>query len=304
VELDRKQGKGVFGMKLTAVLVLAVAGSVAVHADFSYTSTMKGGGMMPASAARPTHTLIKGDKMKVDTGDHAMIMDFGSQTITHINHAQKTYSVMPFGEVASQAGQAGVEVNVDVQETGQRKVISGFNCRQVIMTMEMDSPQARQQGAAMKMRMTMELWVSPDVPGYQELRSLHQRISSGPGWAAMMRGSGAGMQKNMAELQRKMANLNGVPVLQIMKMGAAGDAAQTAQMQQGMAQARAQLEAMKAKGGEQAKMAEAALARMGGAGSSGGSMMEMTIESSGFSTATIPAAEFAPPAGYQKTAAK
>jgi hypothetical protein len=292
-------------MKLTAVLVLAVAGSVAVHADFSYTSTMKGGGMMAAGVVRPTHTLIKGDKMKVDTGDHAMIMDFGSQTITHINHAQKTYSVTPFGEVAAKAGQAvGAQVNVDVQETGQRKVISGFNCRQVITTMEMDSPQAGQQGGAMKMRMTMELWVSPDVPGYQELHSFHQRISSGPGWAAMMRGSGAGMQKSMAELQRKMASLNGVPVLQIMKMSAAGDAAQTAQMQQGMAQARAQLEALKAKGGEQAKMAEAALARMGGAGSPGGAMMEMTIESSGFSTATIPASEFAPPAGYQKTAVR
>jgi hypothetical protein len=290
-------------MKLTAVLVLAVAGSVAVHADFSYTSTMKGGGMMAAGVVRPTHTLIKGDKMKVDTGDHATIMDFGSQTVTHINHAQKSYSVMPFGEVAAKMSQAGAEVNVDVQETGQRKVIGGFNCRQVVMTMEMDSPMARQQGAGMKMRMTMELWVSPDVPGYRELHSFHQRISSGPGFAAMM-GGGPGMQKSMAELQKKMANLNGAPVLQIMKMGAAGDAAQTAQMQQGMAQARAQLEAMKAKGGEQAKMAEKALASMGGAGSPGGSMMEMTIESSGFSTASIPASEFAPPAGYQKTAVR
>ena len=291
-------------MKLTAVLVLAVGGSVAVHADFAYTSMMKGGGMMAAGAVRPTHTLIKGDKMKVDTGDHAMIMDFGSQTVTHINHAQKSYSVMPFGEVGAKMSQIGAEVNIDVQETGQRKVIGGFNCRQVVMTMEMDSPMARQQGAAMKMRMTQELWVSPEVPGYPELRSFYQRISSGPGFAAMMSGSGPGMQKSMAELQKKMANLNGAPVLQIMKMSAAGDAAQTAQMQQGMAQARAQLEAMKAKGGEQAKMAEKALASMGGAGSSGGALMEMTIESSGFSTATIPASEFAPPAGYQKTAAR
>jgi hypothetical protein len=288
-------------MKLTAVLVLAVAGSVAVHADFAYTSTMKGGGMMGAGA-RPTHTLIKGDKMKVDTGDNAMIMDFGSQTITHINHTQKTYSVMPFGEITAKVGQLGADIKVDVQETGQRKVISGFNCHEVIMTMDMESPRAGPQGAAMKMRMTMDLWVSPDVPGYQELHAFHQRVSSGPGWAAMMRGSGAGMQKNMAELQKKMANLNGVPVLQVMKMTSAGDAAQNAQMQQGMAQARAQLEAMKAKGGEQAKMAEQALARMGGA--SGGALMEMTIESSGFSTATIPASDFAPPAGYSKTAAK
>lgn len=291
-------------MKLTAVMVLAIAGSVAVHAGFSYTSTMKGGGMVAAAAVHPTHTFIKGDKMKIDTGDFAMILDFGSQTITHINHAGRTYSVMPFGEVGAKMSQVGAQVNVDVKETGQRKVINGFSCREVIMTMEIESPSAGPQGSGMKMRMTMELWVSPDVPGYQELHAFQQRISSGPGWAAMMRGGGQGMQKSMAELQKKMANLNGAPVLQIMKMSAAGNAAQTAQMEQGMAQARAQLEAMKAKGGEQAKMAEAALSRMGGAGSSGGSLMEMTIQSSGFSTATIPASEFAPPAGYQKTAAK
>jgi hypothetical protein len=70
------------------VLAPAVAGSVAVHADFSYTSAMKGGGMMAAGAARPTHTLIKGDKMKVDTGDHAMIV--GLRRADHYPHQSRS----------------------------------------------------------------------------------------------------------------------------------------------------------------------------------------------------------------------
>jgi len=49
------------------------------------------------------------------------------------------------------------------------------------------------------------------------------------------------MQKAMAEIQKKMAGMNGVPVLQVMKMSMPGNSAQAAQM----AQARARLEAMK-----------------------------------------------------------
>jgi len=294
-------------MRLTLVLALAAAGSIAARADFSYKTVSKGTGMMAAASGQTTKNFFKGDKMMVDRGNAATIIDFGSQTITQINHTQKTYSVMPFGEIGAKMGQAGsMDVKVDVKETGQRKVIGGFNCREVVLTVETTGPQAAgQPGGAMKMGVTMDMWVSPDVPGNQEMHAFGQRMASGPGWAAMMgggAGGGGGMQKAMAELQKKMANVNGVPVLVVMKIGAAGDAAQAAQMQQGMAQARAQLEAMKARGGEQAKAAEAALARMGGGSS--GSMMEMTMESSGFSTATIPASQFAPPAGYQKTAAK
>jgi hypothetical protein len=80
-----------------------------------------------------------------------------------------------------------------------------------------------------------------------------------------------------------------------------GNEAQQAQMAQGMEQARARLEAMKKAGGPQAQAAEQALARMGGmGGAGGGSMFEITMESSGFSTAPVPDSVFAIPAGYTK----
>jgi hypothetical protein len=205
--------------------------------------------------------------------------------------------VAPFGQFAAGAGQVDVDMKIDVQETGQHRTIGGYNCREIVMTMDVDSPQMQQAGGA-KMHMTMDFWVSPDVPGYQEMRAFYQRMATGPGWAALTHGAGQGMQKAMAEIQRKMAGMNGVPVLQVMKMSMPGNSAQAAQM----AQSRAHLEAMKAQGGEQAKMADKILATMGGG--SGGNLMEMTIESSGFSTATVSASEFAPPAGYQKTAGR
>ena len=67
-----------------------------------------------------------------------------------------------------------------------------------------------------------------------------------------------------------------------------------------MARAQAQLEAMRKQGGAQAQAAEQALARMGMTGRGGGSLFEITMESTGFSTAPVPDSVFAIPAGYQK----
>ena len=111
------------------------------------------------------------------------------------------------------------------------------------------------------------------------------------------------MQKAMADVQRKMATGGGVTLLQTIRTKSAGSGAQAAQMQAGMAQARAQMEAMVKQGGPQAAAAQQALARMGAA-SGGGSLFEMTTESTGFSTSSIPDSLFAIPAGYQKVERK
>jgi hypothetical protein len=100
--------------------------------------------------------------------------------------------------------------------------------------------------------------------------------------------------------------MGGVPVLQItrMKMGGGGASdAQAAQANAGMAQAMARLEEMKKQGGAQAAAAEQAMARMGaarGAAGAGGSMFEMTSESTNFSAVSIPDSVFTIPDGYQK----
>jgi hypothetical protein len=134
-----------------------------------------------------------------------------------------------------------------------------------------------------------------------------------------MGGGNQGLQSAMAELQKKIASLDGVPVEEIVRVKPAGGAqmpampqmtaAQSAQMDQ----ARARLEAMAAQGGPAAAAAQQALARMGGAmggrgqggpPSAGGALIEMTMDSTDFSTAAIPDSVFAIPADYQKTETK
>ena len=274
-------------MRATCVLFLTLTAALTARADFSYTQTTKSaGGMMGAAAPTITKTFLKGQKMKIDSGDSIMIMDFDAQTITHVNGAQKTYTVSKFSDLAETVGKSGMDINIDVKETGQRKTINGFDATEMVMTMEMD------------------IWISADVPGAGEMRSFYQKNAGNFPWGAMM-GGGRGsesMQKAITQLRRKMAEAKGVPVLQVMKMGAAGNEAQMAQMQQGMAQARAQLEEMKRQGKLPPQMEEQ-LKRMT-ASSPGGSMFETTMESSNFSSSAIPDSVFAIPAGYQQTERK
>jgi hypothetical protein len=173
------------------------------------------------------------------------------------------------------------------------------------MTMEFETPQAPQMG---KMKMEVDMWVSPDVPGSGQLHDFYQRNANRFPWAALTSGGNAGMQKAMADMQRKMASVNGVRVEEIVRVkspagGAPGtpqvSGAQSAQL----AQARARMEAMIAQGGPQSEAMKQALARMpGGAPAGGGSgpLMEITMDSGDFSAAAVPDSVFAIPAGYQK----
>ena len=273
-------------MKTTTYVVLALAAAMTARADFSYTSTVMTSGMPGGAATGSTRHLLKGQKMKTDTGDNAMIMDFEAQTMTNISASKKTYSVMKFSDLGSTLKRGDIDAKVDLKETGQKKTINGFNASEVVMSLEMDTPAAAKAG--MKMQMEVDMWLSSDVPGAKELKAFYQKNAGNFPWAALTGGEGSNMQKAMVEMQKKVANLGGVPVLQVVRMKSAGSGPQAAQMQQGMAQARERLEAMAAGSGPGAEQAKQALARMGGAASGSGSMFEITTESSAFSTNSIP----------------
>jgi len=285
-------------MRIARFLMLVLAAGAAARADFSYTNTRKsGGGAMSGSGDQVSKVYLKGQKMMTDSGSTALLMDFEAQTITTINKTAKTYSVKPFSQI-NQAVPEGPELQVDFKQTGQHKVVNGFDATQGLMTVQVDMPQAK---SGMKMQMEMEFWVSPDVPGAQELRGFYQRNAGRFPWAAASAGGNSSMQRAMSEIQKRVAAMPGVPVLEIVRIkSAGGNDAQMAQMQQGMGQARAQLEAMAQQGGPQGDAAKKALASMGGMSGSG-PLSETTIEASGFSTNAIPDSVFAIPAGFQKT---
>ncbi len=275
-------------MKPTHVPLLMLAVSLTAHADFSYTMTQKGGD-------QTSKHYFKGQKMMVERGTKSTIMDFEAQTLTSIDNAAKTYTVTRFSDMANAA--TGMDVKADIKNTGQKKTINGYNANQVIMTMDVEMPQARQAG--MKPQMEIELWVSQDVPGREELTAFYRKNGAHLPMAALGGGNNPSMQRAMAKLQQQMAELDGVVVMEVIRMKSGGGAGgpSAAQTQQ-MAQARARLEAMAQQGGPAGAGAQQALARMG-AGSGSAALFETTMEAGNFSAGAIPDSAFAIPAGYQ-----
>lgn len=282
----------------TGYWVILALGTVGLaHADFSYTMSPKSSSAAAtAGAATTTKYFIKGQKMKVTTGDNVNILDFDAQTVTTIRTGQQTYTVTPFSQLGDAVKQANVNASVEVKETGQKKTINGYNAREVLMTMDVESPQTQQFG---KMQMEMDMWLSSDVPGASELHAFYQKNVNRFPWAALG-GNNPSLAKGMADMQRKIAELGGVPVLQVVRVKPAGNSEQSAQLQGAMAQARARLEEMAKQGGPAGQAAQQALARMGAA-PGGGALFEVNMEGSNFSTSSIPDSEFAVPAGYRKT---
>jgi hypothetical protein len=283
-------------IKLAGLTIVSIALSTVARADFSYTETMKG----PAEST--TKHYLKGQKMKTESANTGTIVDFDAQTVTLINNKDRTFTVTKFSEMVLKPG--SVDVKADVKETGQRKVIAGYNCKEIVLNVEVDSPQTAKAGV--KMQAEVSIWLSPDVPGSKELRAFYQKNAARFPWSALG-GENSGMQKAMLDLQKKMMEMDGVPVLQTISMKPAGGSAPTmtpAQQAQ-MAQARVQMEAMAKQGGPQAAAAQQALARMGAmSGGAGGALMQIETESSGFSTGDVADSVFSIPAGFQKVERK
>jgi hypothetical protein len=300
-------------MKAGVLTFVLLTTTFAAHADFSYTTTSKTGGTMAAMAGGanvgPAKHYYKGQKMKTDNGDIATILDFDAQTITTINNKLKTVTVRKFDDLGAGAKPSDVSVKIDVKETGQQKTINGFNAKELVMTMDVDMAQAPPQMG--KMQMEMDMWLSGDVPGIGELRSFYKKNMERMPLSVMNGGGNPSMQSAVAVMQRKVAEMNGLDVLSVMKVKAAGgagapampqmSAAQQAQMQAAMAK----LQAMQQQGGPQAAAAAQAMARMGAmpgaggpAGGASNALFEVTTEASDFSTASIPDSVFAIPAGY------
>ncbi len=316
--------------KPVLISAIALAATLAAQADFSYTTTSRAtGGSMAAMAGAAMNqtatTYVKGDKYASVGGAISTVIDFGAQTITTINNTAKTYAVKKFSDLGAN-GAAINDATADVKETGQKKNINGFNCSEVLLTMGMDMTMGR--GApTMKMQLEVHMWVSPDVPGAGNLRDFYKKNANSFPWAALASAQGGtgneSVQKALSTMQRKMADMDGAPVEQVVVVKSADMGAQmgqtpaqmpampqmTPQQQAQMQAAMAKMQQMQAAGGAQAAAAQQAMAAMGnmgrgpaaaGANSSNGSLIEITMDESKFSSDSVPDSVFAIPAGYKQ----
>jgi len=323
-----------------------LAASMAL-ADFTYqeTSTITGGvvaslmkvaGVFSKSAREPIRSTVsvKGDRMMHRAANSGTVIDLAAQTITHIDFQKKTYSVMTFDEMKQALEQmsqkmkdqqkkegAQVAFKVSANATGNTKQIAGFDTKEMIMKMEMETTDEK-SGQKGSMVITSDMWLAPGVKGYEEVRDFQKRMAEKINWTPggnMFMAANPEVSKGMAEVYKEAAKVDGVPVLSLVTMGGAGqpaasgstDAQPAAQQQQQASRPSLGGALGGALGGKfglgrkksEPKQEEQTQPAASGGSGTPGSLLEMRTELSDFSSGAVDAGQFQVPAGFKKVEA-
>jgi hypothetical protein len=200
-----------------------------------------------ATAPVTSTVAIHGNQMVRANSRETQIIDLDRQTITYIDNQKHQYSVVTFAQVQEtlnrvsgqlkqaksqpsatpDASSPDLSFSAQMHSTGAVKSISGYDAKETVMTVAMNATSKDASQAQGSLTTTMDMWLITDVPGYAEMRSfnmrLAQKLRANIDSSAMvsMLASQPGASEAMANLRKEMAKMDGIPVLQIMKMGAA-----------------------------------------------------------------------------------
>lgn len=317
--------------------VLALAGASILTADFSYqeTSTITGGAIASVmkvasvfskSVGAPIRStvLLKGNKMMHRSENSATLIDLDAQTFTTIDFQKKTYSVMTFDQMrqamedamkkakSSKDQSADVNFKVSLDNTGKTRQVSGLDAKEAVLRMEMQGTD-KKSGESGAMYITNDLWIAPVGAGYAEVRDFERRMAEKITWTASgnMFMAQPEVANGMASAAKEIAKIDGIPVLQVMSMGATPQTPNPDAADAKPAPAEEPKTEKQGMGG--------ALGRLGGIGGFGrkkaepqpeqstaapGSMLEMRTEMTNFSNTSIDDAQLAIPAGFKKIETK
>ena len=179
------------------------------------------------------------------------IIDLDKETITSIDVQKKTYTVVTFEQMrqamenarqqiekqkASQpAAQPAPDPNarnvemsfdVKVRKTGVKKQISGLASDEAILTMTMTATNTQTQQSG-NMAITNGMWMVPEIPGYEQVRDFYRRMGAKMASGTMSLGfdfskmlaQNPGATQALGDMAKEMQKLDGVPVMQVMRMG-------------------------------------------------------------------------------------
>jgi hypothetical protein len=254
---------------LVSGLCLAMPGSLL--ADFQYTETtkitggsivsmMKFAGALSKEARQATDpitstVLVKGNRKAHISTDSTEIIDLEKETVTRIDHRNKQYSVITFQQMKQElenasseaaknraqqpsgteptpkADQPDMTFKIDVRNTGASRQVAGLDAKEAIMTMALQG-EDKKTGQTGALDITNDMWMTPEIPGYGEVRDFDLRWGKKMGTmlngalnpsSSMPAAIPPGSVKGMSEMTKEMSKMKGVPVLQIMRMGSTAD---------------------------------------------------------------------------------
>lgn len=323
--------------KVVTISGLLALASSTVLADFSYqeTSTITGGmmksmmkvaGVFSKSAREVEKPIVstvalKGDKMVHRSALHMSVIDLSAKTITSVDMQKKTYTVMTFEQMKQMMQQMSermhqqdpndpqMQIKVSATATGKTKAFSGMDAKEMLVKIEMQSTDPK-TGKTGSLPITVDSWIAPAADGYGEVRAFYKRMADEIGWTpgGNMFMSRPEVAKGMAEAEKEVSALNGMPVFETMNMGMTGQPGAN-----GQTDAPPQDQSAQQPPPEKPSLGGLLGSRMGisrsrssssqpksSGDSNSGSLLEMTVEMSGFSSSAVDAGQFAIPDGFKQ----
>lgn len=256
---------------LLALSLLTPAGLFADF-QYTETTKISGGSMMSMMKVAGTFSkqarqigepvtssvYIKDNRMARNFPDHSEIIDLDRETVTHIDHQKKQYYTITFQQMKEQLEAAQREAaqrqqqqpqqpapkadaapnttdmkfNVAVRNTGAQKEFSGLGTTESILTLTVAATD-QQSGQSGNIAMTSDLWLAPEIPGYEEVRDFNLRYAkklgdiygsvTAPIAASMQSQMKPGSAQGMGEMAKEVSKLKGVPIYTVMRMGSTAD---------------------------------------------------------------------------------
>lgn len=134
---------------------------------------------------------------------------------------------------------------VDVERTGKKEKVNGFDAENVIVTITATPKDAKTGESAGSYTMEMDQWLAPQVPGQAEVTAFYRRYAERMGLDPQMQNQFAGLLRRYGEAVKqaagKLKDLKGYPVRSTvtMSLGPQLTPEQQAQVEQSRAQAQA-----------------------------------------------------------------
>ena len=206
---------------------------------------------------------VKGDRKITTTDDTAEIIDLAEEKVYELNLKDKTYKVVTFAEMRKQMEDARakadeearkqraaegkkdpnakeMEIELSAKETGQRRQINGFNCRQVVTTMAMHE-KGKTLDQAGGFLITSDMWLAPRIAALKEVTDFDTRYwkklaldTAMPSAEEMMQAFAMypGLKDGMARLEKEKVNMDGTAIETSVTMQSVQTKEQAAQKKQ------------------------------------------------------------------------
>ena len=204
---------------------------------------------------------LKGDRKMSVTDDTAELIDLAQEKVYQIDMKGKSYTVRTFEEMRRQMQEAMAKakaqaasapapkreeasqekppeftVDVKVKESGEKKTINGYDSREVVTTITVHEKDKKAEDGSMVL--TSSMWLGPRIAALKELEDFDRRYAEKlllPFAADMAQqmapamGMYPGLKEAMGKLEVEKVNMEGTPVLTVIRADAVGNPNQTAQ---------------------------------------------------------------------------